>query len=49
MLQDFSQEPAIPSRRLSSLQEGLAELCIALVFLVMGIAALLDYAINKQH
>lgn len=48
MLQDSTSEQVHTIRRNASL-EVLAELIIALVFLIMGIAALLESATRKQQ
>lgn len=48
MLQDSTSKQVHTAHRNTSL-EALAELIIALVFLIMGIAALLESALRKQR
>ncbi len=48
MLQNSNQEQSASSRW-TPWQEGIAELFIALIFLIMGIASLLESATRKQR
>jgi len=49
MLQNSNQEQSASTSRWTPWQEGIAELFIALIFLMMGIASLLESALRKQR